>query len=158
VLRASGALARANLLKREQLRKNPFDPVAVRQPQVSAGELVDSEARLLVSAGWIREILQTRGEWKDADISKTEVIAEGPCDEGLSIVLRDPEQNLKAASVSGYIGRIWITNNDGSIIEVRLTFSDRRLNELFVLFVDPKHPKRTLPESWTELSHQASSL
>lgn len=109
-------------------------------------------------AGWIREILQTRGEWKDADISKTEVIAEGPCDEGLSIVLRDPEQNLKAASVSGYIGRIWITNNDGSIIEVRLTFSDRRLNELFVLFVDPKHPKRTLPESWTELSHQASSL
>jgi hypothetical protein len=43
------------LLKREQLKKNPFDPVAVRQPQVSAGELVDSEARLLVSAVMARE-------------------------------------------------------------------------------------------------------
>jgi hypothetical protein len=31
VLRASGALARANLLKREQLKKNPFDPVAVQR-------------------------------------------------------------------------------------------------------------------------------
>jgi hypothetical protein len=41
VLRASGALARANLLKAEQLKKNPAKPVAVQQPQVSAGELVD---------------------------------------------------------------------------------------------------------------------
>ena len=50
VLRASGGLARANLLKAEQLKKKSRHRVAVRQPQVSAGELVDSEARLLVSA------------------------------------------------------------------------------------------------------------
>jgi hypothetical protein len=41
VLRANGALARANLLKREQLKKKSRHRVAVRQPQVSAGELVD---------------------------------------------------------------------------------------------------------------------
>jgi hypothetical protein len=32
----------ANLLKAEQLEENPFDPVAVEQPEVNAGELVDS--------------------------------------------------------------------------------------------------------------------
>ena len=42
VLHGNFRLPCANLLKREQLKKNPFDPVAVRQPQVSAGELVDS--------------------------------------------------------------------------------------------------------------------
>jgi hypothetical protein len=41
VLRASGGLARANLLKAEQLKKKSLRRVAVRQPQVSAGELVD---------------------------------------------------------------------------------------------------------------------
>jgi hypothetical protein len=30
------------LLKAEQLEENPADPVAVEQPEVSAGELVDS--------------------------------------------------------------------------------------------------------------------
>jgi hypothetical protein len=42
VLHASGALARANLLKAEQLKKKSSDPVAVEQPEVNAGELVDS--------------------------------------------------------------------------------------------------------------------
>jgi hypothetical protein len=37
-------------MKPEQLSENPSGPVAVRQPQVRAGELVDSEAGLLVSA------------------------------------------------------------------------------------------------------------
>ncbi|OLB28361.1 MAG: hypothetical protein AUH01_05090 [Acidobacteria bacterium 13_2_20CM_56_17] len=50
MLRPRGGLARANLLKAEQLKKKSRHRVPVRQPQVSAGELVDSEARLLVSA------------------------------------------------------------------------------------------------------------
>jgi len=41
VLRANGALACANLLKPEHLEKQSRRSVAVRQPQVSAGELVD---------------------------------------------------------------------------------------------------------------------
>jgi len=109
--------------------------------------------------GWIREILQTNEEWREADISKTHVVAEGPCDEGLSILLRAPEpENSKLGPMAGYIGRLWIQNDDDSVIEVRLTQSNRRLHELFVLFVDPKHPGRQLPESWTEVSHQALSM
>ena len=45
----------ANLLKAEQLEEKSRDPVAVEQPEVNAGELVDSEARLLVSAEMGRE-------------------------------------------------------------------------------------------------------
>lgn len=55
VLRGNLRLPCANLLKREQLKKNPTDPVAAEQPEVNAGELVDSEARLLVSAVMARE-------------------------------------------------------------------------------------------------------
>ncbi len=32
----------ANLLKAERLEENPANPVAVEQPEVNAGELVDS--------------------------------------------------------------------------------------------------------------------
>jgi hypothetical protein len=42
VLHGNFGLPCANLLKAEQLGENPADPVAVRQPQVNAGELVDS--------------------------------------------------------------------------------------------------------------------
>lgn len=124
-------------------------------------DVKDIEPRPLTEreAGWIREILQTSEDWKDADISKTQVVAEGPCDQGLSFILRASEpENSKPGPTMGYIGRIWITNNDGSVIEIRLTQSERRLRELFVLFVDTKHPRRTLPENWTEVSHQAFPL
>jgi hypothetical protein len=118
----------------------------------------DIEPRPLTDreAGWICEILQTNDEWKHADISRIQVVAEGPCDEGLSILLEAPEpQNPKASPMGVYIGRLWINNDDNSVIEVRLTHLDRRLRELFILFVDPKHPRRTLPERWTEVSHEA---
>jgi hypothetical protein len=42
VLHGNFGLPCANLLKAEQLRKNPADPVVVEQPEVNAGELVDS--------------------------------------------------------------------------------------------------------------------
>jgi hypothetical protein len=41
VLRSNLRLLAVNLLKTKQLRENPSDPVAVEQPPVSAGELVD---------------------------------------------------------------------------------------------------------------------
>ncbi len=109
-------------------------------------------------ASWIREILETNEEWKDADISKTHVVAQEQCDEGLSIVLQAPEPENQRAATEGYIGRLWIKNNDGSIIEIRLNQSAGRLQELFVLFVDPKNPRRTLPKRWTEISHQALKM
>jgi hypothetical protein len=42
VLHGNLRLPWANLLKAEQLEENPADPVAVEQPEVTAGELVDS--------------------------------------------------------------------------------------------------------------------
>lgn len=108
---------------------------------------------------WIREILQTSDEWKGADISKTQVVAEGPCDEGLSFLLHAPQpQHPNPGSAAGYIGRIVIWNNDNTFIEVRLDQVDGKLRELFVLFVDPKHPQRGLPDSWVEVSHEATSM
>jgi hypothetical protein len=55
VLRGNLRLTRANLLKGKRLRENPGSAVAVEQPEVNAGELVDSKARLLVSAVMARE-------------------------------------------------------------------------------------------------------
>jgi hypothetical protein len=42
-------------LKAGQLEENRVDPVAVEQPEVTAGELVEKKARLLVSAVMVRE-------------------------------------------------------------------------------------------------------
>jgi hypothetical protein len=42
VLRGNFRLTRANLLKPEQLEEKSRQQVAVQQPEVSAGELVDS--------------------------------------------------------------------------------------------------------------------
>ena len=110
-------------------------------------------------SAWIHEILQTRDEWRDADIGQTEVISRMPCDEGISVLLRAPApENTKAGLDSGYIGRIVICTDDSSLIEARLDHLNGRLHELFVLFVDPKHPRRSLPERWTEASHEAFAL
>jgi hypothetical protein len=42
VLRSNLRLLAVNLLKAERLRENPASVVAVEQPEVTAGELVDS--------------------------------------------------------------------------------------------------------------------
>ncbi|MGA2194819.1 MAG: hypothetical protein ABSH40_06075 [Bryobacteraceae bacterium] len=124
-------------------------------------DVKDIEPRPLTEreAGWIREILQANEEWKNADISRTQVVAEGPCDEGLSMLLRAPEpEGPRSGPMVGYIGRLVICTGDDGVIEVRLTQSERRLRELFVLFVAPKHPRRELPRSRTEVSHEALGM
>ena len=108
---------------------------------------------------WISEILQSKEEWKDTAVSNIQVVAEGPCDEGISIHLRGPKsQRTDLCPTSGYVGRIVICTDDDSLIEIRLTYSYGRLEELFILFVDPRNPKRKLPERWTEVSHEATAL
>lgn len=109
-------------------------------------------------AGWIRDILQVNDEWRDADISKTQVVAEGPCDEGISIRLQAPApENPKAKPVES-VGELWIQTDDDSTINVQLSQFEGRLRELYVLFIDRKHPKRKLPESWTEVSREAVNV
>ena len=124
-------------------------------------EVKDIEPRLLTQreVEWIREILQSNLGWKDTDISKTKVVAEGLCDDGRSIFLRAPApENPSPSSPMGYIGRIVIWTDDGCFIEVRLDQSCGRLHELFMQFADPNNRRRKLPEQWTEVSHTAMSL
>jgi hypothetical protein len=109
--------------------------------------------------GWIRDILQVNDEWRDADISRTQVVGEEPGEEGVSIVLQAPEpENPKAKSRRESVGELWIQTDDGSAINVQLSQFEGRLRELYVLFVDPKLQKRKLPETWTEVSREATNL
>lgn len=113
-------------------------------------------------AGWIRDILQVNDEWRDADISRTQVVAEGWCGENgvsWSSILQAPEpENPNPKSERESVGNLWINNDDGSVINVQLSQFKGRLQEIYVLFVDTKHPKRKLPETWTEVSREAANL
>ncbi len=109
-------------------------------------------------AGWIRDILRVNNEWRDADISRTQVVAEGPCDEGISIRVQAPEpENPKAKPVES-VGELWIQTDDGSSINIQLSQFEGRLRELYVLFFDPKLRNRKLPETWTEVSREATNV
>lgn len=109
-------------------------------------------------AGWIRDILRVNPEWRDADISRTQVVAEEPTDEGVSFVLRAPEAERPKAKPVESVGELWIQTDDGSSVNVQLSQFEGQLRELYVLFVDPKHPKRKLPETWTEISREAVNV
>jgi hypothetical protein len=109
--------------------------------------------------GWISDILRANDEWRDADISRTQVIAEEPGEEGVSIRLQAPEaENPKAKSRRESVGELWIQTEDGCSINVQLSQFEGRLRELYVLFVDPKLRTRKLPETWTEVSREATNI
>ena len=76
-------------------------------------------------------------------------VAEGLCgtygaSRCLSLEAPEPE-NPKAQSKGETVGNLWINTDDGSTINVQLSQFEGRLQELYVLFVDAKHPKRKLP-------------
>jgi hypothetical protein len=115
----------------------------------SIDEVQEIEPRSLTERemGWIHDILQVNEEWREADISKTQVVAEGPCDEGVIIRLQAPEpENPKAKSQRESVGELWIQTEDGCSINVQLSQFEGRLRELYVLFFDPKLRNRKLPE------------
>ncbi len=113
-------------------------------------------------AGWVRDILQVNDEWQDADVSQTKVVAEGWCGEdgvNLCMILQAPEpENLKMKSDKTSVGNLWINNDDGSVINVQLSQFKGRLQEIYVLFIDTKNPKRKLPETSTEVSREAADI
>src|ERR1035438_5746417 len=78
----------------------------------------------------------------------------------INFALRHPDLVTYAVSMSGAFDmpRRFLDGYYDSMIEVRLNQSDGRLRELFVLFVDPKHPHRGLPATWTEVSHDAIAM
>jgi hypothetical protein len=109
---------------------------------------------------WIQDILHASEGWSDADLSRTLVTAEGPCDEGRSLILKaDQPHNPDRSARSSSIGELWIQTSDGSVINIQLSQSDGYLRELYVLFVGPKRFMRrradTLPDTWKETSRQS---
>ena len=109
-------------------------------------------------ATWIRDILRVNEGWREADISQTQVVAEGPTDEGVSIRLEAPEPENPKASRRESVGELWIQTDEGCTVNVQLSQFEGRLKELYLLFIDPKHPKRKLPETWTEVSREATDI
>ena len=109
-------------------------------------------------AGWIRDILQVNPEWRDADIRRTQVVAEGPCYEGMSIRLQAPEPENPEAKPVESVGELWIHTDDGNSINIQLFQYEGRLREIYVLFFDSKLRLGSLPESWTEVSREAANV
>jgi hypothetical protein len=108
--------------------------------------------------GWIRDILQVNDEWRDADISRTQVVAEGPSYEGFSIRLQAPEPENPNAKPVESVGELLIQTDDGNTITVQLSQYEGRLRELYLLFLDTKHRLGSLPESWAEASREATNI
>jgi len=71
---------------------------------------------------------------------------------------KHPNRSTPKASRAESVGNLWIQTDDGSTINVQLSQFEGRLRELYVLFVDHKHPKRKLPESWIEVSREAVNV
>lgn len=110
-------------------------------------------------SGWVSDILKANDEWRGADISRTLVISEEQGEEGVSFALQAPEpENPEAKSRRASVGELWIQTEDGCSINVQLSQFEGRLTEIYVLFVDTKHPKRKLPETWIEVSREATSI
>ena len=132
---------------------SPNSPSEIGPKEIVARPLSEREV------GWISDILRVNDEWQRADISRTEVVAEGPTDEGVSFVLRAPEpENSTTGPMRESVGNLWIQLNDGSSVNVQLSQVDGCLRELYVLFIDPKHPKRALPADWVEVSRKATNV
>lgn len=122
-------------------------------------EAMETRALTERERGWINDILKANDEWRNADISRTQVVAEEPSEEGVSFMLEAPEpENPQPRSRRSSVGELWINTDDKCTINVQLSQSEGRLREMYVLFIDPKHPKRKLPESWVEVSREATDI
>jgi hypothetical protein len=76
------------------------------QADLSLDEIKGIEPRPLTEreAGWVRDILRANDEWRDADVSRTQVVAEEPSTEGYSWLLGHPSRKILKRSRTG-VGR-----------------------------------------------------
>ena len=138
---------------------NIKDTFGLKRPSIQAAAK-EIEPRTLSEreASWVRDILQVNREWRDADITKTKVVAEGPKAEGYSIVLQAASPENPVSKSSGeVVGQLWIQADDESTINVQLFQLRGSLREIYVLCMDRKGRNRKLPETWTEASREAVS-
>jgi hypothetical protein len=131
----------------------PDDPVVEDINEIEPRALNARELDLISS------ILHTNEDWKDVDLSRTTVVAEGHCGRNgtnFCTILKSPEpESLGAKSDRDGVGQLWINLDDGSVINAQLTQSEGRLQELYLIYVDPKDSHRKLPAEWHEVSREA---
>lgn len=109
-------------------------------------------------SGWVRDILQTLPEWRDADLSQTRIVAEGMNIEGYSIVLRSSTpENPKWKSSHDFLGQLWIETKDQLTINIQLFQSNGQLQKLYLLVIDSKARAARPPMEWVEVSRKAVS-
>jgi hypothetical protein len=109
-----------------------------------------------VELGWVQAMLSASDGWETADLSLTRVVAEGPNSEGLLLVLQAPAPENPGAMVArNSIAQLWINTDEQITMIVQLAEYEGKLQELYVLIVDSKHPRRiirTLPVGGVEVS------
>jgi hypothetical protein len=99
-----------------------------------------------IEQGWVQSILAASDGWETVDISQTRVVAEGPNSEGVLLVLQAPApENPGAKAVRNSIAQLWIQTDEQFTVNVQLAEWEGRLQELYVLVVDGKHPGRNHP-------------
>ncbi len=109
-------------------------------------------------SGWIRDILQTLPEWREADLSQTRIVAEGMNIEGYSIILRSSTpENPKWNSSHDILGQLWIETKDQLTINIQLFQWNGQLQELYLLVFDSKARAARPPMEWVEVSRKAMS-
>lgn len=138
---------------------NIRDAFGLKRPIQDAVKEIEPRTLSEREAGWVRDILQVNPDWRNADIGKTRVIAEGPNGEGYSIVLQAtaPENSFWESSRE-MVGQLWIQTDDQSTINVQLSQFSESLQEIYLLFIDRKGRNLTLPETWNEVSREAVNV
>ena len=123
-------------------------------------EVVTIDPRPLseIELSWVRSMLSASVGWETADISQTKVIAEGPNSEGILFVLQAPtHENPSTKGSRSSVANLWIQTADQLTLNVQLAEWGGRLQELYVLIIDAKHPRRlirSMPNEWVEIARE----
>jgi len=125
-----------------------------------SNEVIPIEPRPLseTELNWVEAVFKASPGWENADISQTKVVALGPESEGISFYFRAPKPEIPDAKIAqNSYANIWIETSNRLIINVQIFEYAGRLQHLYVLIVDIKHPRRlirALPEHWVEVSRE----
>ena len=119
-------------------------------------KMIEPRPLSAVEMEWVQAMLSASDGWKTADLSQTRVVAEGPNSEGVLLILQAPApENPGAKTARNSLAQLWIHTDEQITMNVQLTQHEGKLQELYVLTVDWKHPRRlirTLLADGTEIS------
>jgi hypothetical protein len=130
-----------------------FDRSALLTDEV---KMIEPRSLSEVELGWVQSMLSASSGWETADLSQTRVVSEGPNSEGVVMVLQAPApENPGSRTTRNSIAQLWIHTDKQITMNVQLAEYEGRLQELYILIVDGKHPQRiirTLPTEGIEVS------